>query len=43
MFIILLGVPEGLAGMAEKINIGHIRRSVFRPSTFVGRGGSPDG
>lgn len=42
MFIILLGVPEGLAGMAEKINIGQIRRSVFRPSTFVGRGGSPD-
>ena len=42
MFIILLGVPEGLAGIAEKINIGHIRQSVLRPSTFVGRGGSPD-
>jgi branched-chain amino acid transport system permease protein len=38
MFIILLGVPEGFAGIAEKINISQIRESALSLSTFVGRG-----
>lgn len=41
MFIILLRVPEGFAGIAEKINISQIRESVFSLSTFVGRRKSP--
>jgi len=43
MFIILLRVPEGFAGIAEKIDISQIRQSVFSLlSTFVGRRESPD-
>jgi branched-chain amino acid transport system permease protein len=41
MFIILLRVPEGLVGIAEKINISQIRESVLSLSTF-GRRKSPD-
>ena len=42
MFIILLLVPEGLAGIVGKINISRIRESVFNLSTFAGRRKSPD-
>ena len=42
MVIILLLIPEGLAGIVEKINISQIRESVFSLSTFAGRSRSPD-
>jgi len=37
MFIILLRVPEGLAGLAERINFSQIRESALSLSTFVRR------
>lgn len=40
MFIILLRVPEGFAGIAEKISISQIRESAFSLSIF-GRRKSP--
>jgi len=42
MFIILLRVPEGLAGIAEKINVSQIRKSALSLATFGGRRESPD-
>jgi hypothetical protein len=38
MFIILLRVPEGLAGIAGKIDMSRIRESALSLSTFAGRG-----
>jgi len=42
MFIILLRVPEGLAGIAEKINVSQIRKSALSLATLGGRRESPD-
>jgi branched-chain amino acid transport system permease protein len=42
MFIILLLIPEGFAGIVGRINISRIRESVFSLSTFAGRRKSPD-
>lgn len=41
MFIILLRVPEGFAGIAEQIDLSQIRESVFGPSTFARKRRSP--